>query len=92
MRTIHQGNEYMNLLDDGRISRPAINMAASGNWRVTGAVRYNNFGNAVEHFTLVDVLTKKLQWTYKNGQQRIHICDLDYGTHRVWMSPKHQVY
>jgi len=41
---------------------------------------------------LTDVLAKKLQWKHANGKQRIHITDLDHGTQRVWMSPKHEVY
>ena len=90
MRTIRRGSEYFKLHDDGSISRPAIGVKASGQWTVTGAVRFNNFGSVSERYTLRDVLDGKLAWTHKNGKQRVHITDLDHGTRRIWMSPRHE--
>ena len=93
MKTIKHGQEYMTLHDDGCISRPAIQMAPSGKWKVRGAVRYNNFGQGVEWLSLEQILAPgTLQWLYKNGKQRLHICDLDYGTRRTWVSPNHEVF
>lgn len=91
MKTIKSAKEYMKLHENGDISRPQIGMGPSGQWKVTGAVRFNNFGYEVERFTLNEVLKNSIQWKYKNGSQRVHITDLDHGTHRVWMNPGHEV-
>lgn len=93
MRTIEHGSEYMKLHDDGAISRPAFDMAASGKWRLTGAVTRDNFGNAVRRYTLAEVLADPgaIPWKFRNGKQRTFITDLDYGTHREWRSPGHRV-
>ncbi len=79
--------------NDGLISRPSIKMPASGQWKVTGAVEYNNFGHIVARLTLADVKAacNAIDWQYKNGKQRIFLTDLDHGTHRTWGSPSHCV-
>jgi len=89
--TIHYGREYWKLYENGGIERPGLTKPCPDRWRVTGAVRYNNFGYCVERYTLADVLTKRLQWRYKNGKQRIHITDFDHGTFRMWGCPNHEV-
>lgn len=92
MFTIYHGNEIMKANNEGYIYRPAIGMnQPSKQWKLTGAVRYNNFGSPVEYFSLTDLKLEKVQWKYKNGKQRIHASDWDHGTNRVWMSPKHNI-
>ena len=90
--TIRHGNEYMKCNQEGFIYRPEIKMMKpSGQWKIVGAVRYNNFGYPVEYFDLNEVLHAKIQWKFKNGKQRVHVQDFDHGTYRVWMSPTHEV-
>jgi hypothetical protein len=88
---IQHGGEWMRADVFGRVSRPGIGMGASGQWVITGAVRLNNFGYVVERFTLAQLFEQKIQWRFKNGKQRVHVCDLDHGTHRVWMNPTHSI-
>lgn len=91
--TYYHGNEYMAVDAGGLVSRPEIGMPASCQWKVTGAVRFNNFGHVVERATLSQILSGKLkgQWQYRNGKQQWHVADLDHGTHRVVMSPNHSI-
>lgn len=86
MRKIIYGNKYWKLHDNGFIERPGL-VKGSERWRVTSAVRYNNFGCIVERASLQDILDGKITgWQFKNGKQRWHVCDFDHGTNRVWMS------
>lgn len=88
------GSRLLQIHDNGfieRITDDGFRIAPSASWQALGAVRYNNFGRIVEWFSLADVLTKPIQWQYKNGKQRVHIVDLDHGAIRVWMSPRHHV-
>lgn len=87
---IHSGSEYMDLYADGKIGRTCCE--PSGQWICTGAVQYNNFGRVIRRYTLDQVINGNLAWRHKNGKQRIHLCDLDHGTHRTWMNPTHEVY
>jgi hypothetical protein len=93
IRAVLHGSETMHIHADGSVSRPAIGMPPSGNWRIIGAVERNNFGRAVHHYTLADILTKgdAIPWQFKNGKQRTFIRDLDHGTVREWASPRHRV-
>ena len=90
---IQYGSEYMEMDEDGLISRPTIGMKASGEWRVTGAVERNNFGYVICRLSLADVKAacNSLEWHYKNGKQRIFVTDLDHGTQREWRSPNHLI-
>jgi hypothetical protein len=90
MKTIRYGNEFWKMHDDGCITRPGIFDKPSGQWRVTGAVRLNNFGYAVEFFTLDDIKRGGIQWKHKNGAQRVFIRDFDHGSRRQWTN-KHEV-
>ncbi len=92
-RTIQYGNEYMTLHNNGNISRPAIGMGPSGQWKVTGAVERNNFGAVVRRFTLEEILNdpEAIPWKFKNGKQRTFITDFDHGSHREWRVA-HQVF
>ena len=91
-RTILHGSEYMLLHENGYISRPAIKMETSDNWKVIGCVRYNNFGNIVERRNLNDIVAGKIKdWFYGNGKQKWHIVDSDHGTIRIWMC-KHKIF
>jgi len=92
---IRYGNEMMKMdIATGNISRPSIGMKSSGEWRVVGAVRFNNFGNIVAHAYLADIVAGNLsgQWQYKNGKQKWHVFDFDHGTFRTWGNPKHSIY
>ena len=92
MKTIVHGNENMKLHDNGNIERTGSK--PSGQWKVVGAVKINNFGYVVEHATLKDILSGKLngQWHHKNGKQKWHVKDFDHGSFRIWMSPQHSIY
>lgn len=94
MRTIHYGSEDM-AMDEatGNITRPAIGMdEPSGEWRVVGAVMFNNFGHVVARAYLADILAGNIKdWQYKNGKQKWHVIDYDHGTYRTWMSPNHSI-
>lgn len=95
--TVLHGDEYMRLYANGMIGRRIDGAANYGqpsfNWRVTGAQEYDKFGrpNGL-HYSLEDVLYTRIEWKFKNGNQRVHITDYDHGTWRVWGSPKHEVY
>ena len=89
--TIESGGTYYKVNAAGEIY--GANVAPSGQWRLVGAVRYNNFGRQVERRTLADIQAGKIKdWTHANGAQRWHIMDLDHGTTRVWMGQRHRVY
>jgi hypothetical protein len=92
MMRIVYGNEYREMDESGNISRPEIGMKASGEWRIVGAVLFNNFGNVVAHACLADILAGNIKdWQYKNGKQKWHVRDYDHGSYRIWMSPKHSI-
>lgn len=54
------------------------------NWRIVGAVRFNNFGRIVERKSFFE-LDEIRDWRYKNGKQKWHLVDEDHGTQRIWM-------
>ena len=85
------GTRYATLDESGRVQRRDGMNTASDSWRITGAVRLNNFGYEVERFTLTEVLAGGIRWAHKNGKQRVHLTDFDHGTHRMWCSPDHRV-
>jgi hypothetical protein len=90
MRTIVRGGESMTLHDNGDIARPSLPPpynTASGQWKVTGAVTLDNFGNVMRLWTLAEILAdpSAIPWKHGNGKQRTHITDIDHGTHRTWM-------
>lgn len=92
MFRIVKGNEVMFADEEGNISRPQIGMKASGQWELTGAVRYNNFGGIAERWSLTDIkYGPTIQWKYKNGKQRVYATDWDHGTNRIWASPSHSI-
>ena len=86
--TVLHGDEYMRLYANGMIGRRIDGAANYGqpsfNWRVTGAQEYDKFGrpNGL-HYSLEDVLYTRIEWKFKNGNQRVHITDYDHGTWRV---------
>lgn len=93
IRAVIYGNETLHIHSDGCISRPALKMSPSGQWKIRGAVERNNFGIAIRRYTLADILDHgdKLPWTFKNGKQRIFMQDFDHGALREWVSPRHRV-
>ena len=90
---IQSGNEYMEMDADGNVSRPSIGHSASGQWLITGAVERNNFGHITCRMNLADLKAacNSLEWSFKNGKQRIFITDTDSGTPREWRSPNHSM-
>lgn len=89
-QTIRYGSEYMFLHEDGCISRPAINMGPSGQWRIVGAVTLNNFGHTVRRYSLADIQSgAEIQWRHGNGKQKTFVIDFDHGTRRVWTCSHH---
>jgi hypothetical protein len=69
----------------GRTTTDGYVVHPTEKWRITGAVEYNNFGNAVHHWSLADVLAGKVErWRWKNGKGRTFLCDFDHGTAREW--------
>ena len=65
----------------------------SGQWRITGAVERNNFGNEVRRWTLAEILDdpSAIPWQFANGHQRVFLTDYDHGTHRELASPGYTV-
>lgn len=84
MRKIQYNNEYMLLLNDGTIQRES--WPSSGQWKVIGAVTYNNFRHIINRYTLQEILDKgsSIPWKHKNGKQKTFIQDIDHGTIRIW--------
>jgi len=91
MKTIKHGSEFWHLHDNGCITRPGIFSIPSGQWRIVGAVRLNNFGRIVERFSLEDILRGGIQWKHKNGSQRVFVQDFDHGSIRQWGN-SHSIY
>jgi hypothetical protein len=94
--SIQYGSEYMRANHKGQIMRSddgfrTFSVSPSDNWRITHAVRRNNFGNIVERFSLADIIAGGIQWKYKNGSQRVFLKDFDHGGYREWRSPSHSV-
>ena len=94
---IEHGNSSYYMTLDGRIT--GANWKPSGNWKVTGAVRCNNFGHVTQRYTLADIIAdlckpyqeRIIQWKNANGTQRTHILDNDHGTGRMWGCPRHSL-
>lgn len=81
-----QGHETYEVNERGEVSRPAIGMKASGQWRITGAVRFNNFGQIAERIPFPACFMSSPRWLHKNGKGRVFLCDIDHGTKRVQMN------
>lgn len=75
--------EQYSVTADGLIGRPSIGLAPSGQWKIRGAARFNNFGWQVE-FVPFPQCMRLSGWTHKNGKPRYRICDTDHGTDRIW--------
>ena len=59
----------------------------SRQWRVRGAVKFNNFGHQVSFVPFPRCFTEPREWRYKNGKGQWLIADSDHGTDRVQMCP-----
>ena len=93
-RTIRHGAEYMELHENGAITRPEISMNTPSNkWLVTGAVTRNNFGHVTRRYSLANILNNPgaIPWQHGNGKQKTFIQDVDHGTPREWRSPTHNI-
>ena len=88
-------DETYHVADNGDISRPKIGLLASGSWKMTGLVRFNNFGRAVEiipfsklqGFLAAHGANGSFRATHKNGKTQWFVRDTDHGTQRIQMSP-----
>lgn len=87
--TIFDNGEYMKAYENGNIERKDVKPSES--WKLTGAVRYSNFGYVVERLSFDEIFGADLDWYYKNGKQKWHLTDLDHGTHRIWGGRKHHL-
>lgn len=86
---LSSGEAYV-VTPDGHITRKRGSEAlwrGSDDWRITGAVRVNNFGHVVARYSLADLFAGDLMWRYKNGKPRIYLTDVDHGTPRQQCSP-----
>jgi hypothetical protein len=93
---INQDGSRWTLHDNGQVQRhdvPPPYDTPSGQWVITGAVTLNNFGYVTRRYTLAEILASPdaIPWKHKNGKQRTHLTDIDHGTHRTRMSPRHDV-
>jgi hypothetical protein len=79
-------NEVYTLNEEGMISRVCLNGVFSGQWKLLGMARFNNFGNMVERVSFPECL-KIQDWYYKNGRLKWYPIDLDHGTRRIWGRP-----
>ena len=75
--------EYLSVWEGGFISRQE-GKVPSGQWRVLGAIERNNFGNVVRRYSLEELLQGGIQWTPKNGAQKVFLRDNDHGGIREW--------
>ncbi len=79
------GRETFAVHADASISRPAIGMAPSGEWKLRGLT--DRYGRVVVPFDQLAAKLPTLDLFYKNGKPRYMIADLDHGTSRVQGSP-----
>lgn len=86
---IRHGKEYMPVNSNYEITRENSKQF-SGEWKLIGAVRFNNFGHKVEEKGKSS-LAAITNWFYKNGKQKWYVIDYDHGSFRVWMSPRHSI-
>lgn len=83
-------DEYLPVYEGGLITRqkgrdvPEGYCRPSGQWQLMGAIERNNFGHAVRHYTLAQLMEEPIQWTHKNGAQKVFLLDCDHGTVREW--------
>jgi hypothetical protein len=85
---LRSGAEFMPVNEHYYVARGG-NKDFSGEWQLTGAVRFNNFGRIVERKT-AEELTGIKQRKYKNGKTKWYTTDIDHGTHRIHMSPYYE--
>lgn len=78
--------------DKGWIGSTTDESQLSYDWKVKCAIRYNNFGRVVEYKSFSQLKELNGKWLHKNGKQKWHLCDIDHGTDRTWMSPNHYVF
>lgn len=82
--------EEYSVNDSGHIGRPKINLSPSGNWKLLGIERRNNFGRVVEYIPFEHIPahcgkgTPMSFFRHKNGKGKWRVRDLDHGTVRVW--------
>lgn len=80
---IYDKNEAYPLNDEGMITRQCLDGKFSGNWKLLGMVRFNNFGYIVEKVPFPECL-KITDWHYKNGRFKWFPLDFDHGSRRIW--------
>jgi hypothetical protein len=90
-----EGSETYAVDAAGHIARPAIGMAASGGWRLTGIA--NRYGHRAADFPgMIQALLDGTSYPLAGSGAR-HLTDWDHGTHRmhghavkrVWLAADH---
>jgi hypothetical protein len=76
---------------DGAIERPGLVTPNAATWRVTGAVKRNNFGHVTLRYSVADIQRGGIPWQFKNGRQRVFVTDFDHGAYRQWCTPSHSI-
>lgn len=93
LHLIYSGEVRRVDLATGRVTRMrdgAVFHEGSNAWRITGAVRFNNFGVVVESVGLdtyaAMVAREPAGLRFKNGKPRWYLTDIDHGTQRIQMN------
>ncbi len=81
--------------DGALIGRPQIGMKPSGQWKLRGLVRLNNFGYQVDFVPwgrVFDYFADGRNLCHKNGKPQWFMADLDHDTPRLMMEGVRRVY
>ena len=80
---LYDGREFYQINAAGEMARQNAPERFSGQWRLLGMVRRNNFGHIVETVGFPQC-AQITDWHYKNGRMKWHPMDYDHGTRRLW--------
>jgi hypothetical protein len=83
---LHTDREHYRVSVNGFISRACQNWQYSGQWRLRGLARRNNFGYRVEFVPFPQCMSIT-DMRHKNGKPKWVVCDFDHGTDREWGEP-----
>lgn len=90
MRYFESRGERYSVDSENNIGRPQIGIKASGQWKLLGVFRLNNFGRVVDRAELDyliepgGTLSQTELLFYKNGKPKWFVRDYDHGTLRQW--------
>jgi len=88
---IYSNGVYREVNEKGEIEVTQGKKNFSSQWRIVGAVERNNFGHVVKRYSLSELRQSSIEWSYKNGKQKVFIIDYDHGSNREWRSPNHYI-